>query len=60
MNELTKESTIGLRHELGGITRINLLSYLIRHKPSLTQIRKYFATFGITIDEDLKDLEVII
>ena len=57
-SKINCDESITVSHDLGGTTRINFLSYILRSHLAITQIRNYYLTFGIIIDEDLKDLQI--
>jgi hypothetical protein len=58
--KLSLEQSVTISHELGGTIRVNFYTYILRNRITVTQIRKYYETFGIILDEDLRDLKIII
>jgi hypothetical protein len=57
---LSDSATVYFTHDAEKTTRANFLCFVLRQRIVISTIRKYYETFGIILDEDLRDLKIII
>jgi hypothetical protein len=58
--KFSKDTVVCLTDELGNAYWISLYYYLLRTPEAITDLRKYFEKQGVYIDNDLKDLKMIL